>query len=94
MATDLIANVAILASLASLGFGLLLTVIGLLSAQRIGSSKLGWVSAGFFLLGLQGGTFALRINNDPLEAAEQLIVPSFLGLFALFALYVAVYRRP
>lgn len=93
MATDLVANIAILAALASLGFGLLLTVIGLLSAQRLGSSKLGWVSSGFFLLGLQGGTFALRISSDPFTA-DQVLIPALLGLLALFALYVAVYRRP
>lgn len=93
MATGLVENVAILAALASLGFGLLLTVIGLLSAQRMRSSKLGWVSAGFFVLGLQGGTFALRVNREPAVAGE-IVLPAFLGLLALFALYVAVYRRP
>lgn len=93
MATGLLANVAILAALASLGFGLLLTVIGLLSAQRIKSSKLNWVSAGFFLLAMQGGLFAFRINDDP-GSAEQVLIPSVLGLGALFVLYVAVYRRP
>lgn len=93
MATGLVANVAILAALASLGFGLLLTIIGLLSAQRIKSSKLNWVSAGFFLLAMQGGLFALRIRDDPF-VADEVLIPSLLGLFALFTLYVAVYRRP
>ena len=93
MATGLVANVAILAALASFGFGLLLTVIGLFSAQRMRSSKLGWVSAGFFLLALQGGFFAFRINEDPLDA-EQVLIPALIGLVALFTLYVAVYRRP
>lgn len=92
MATGLLANLAILAALASLGFGLLLTTIGLLSAQRVDSSKLNWVSAGFFILAMQGGFFALRVHDNP-YGAESVLLPALLGLAALFALYVAVYRR-
>ena len=92
MATALEANLGILAALASLGFGIVLSVIGLLSAQRLGSSKLVWVSGGFFLLGLQGGLFALRIARDSI-GSDDTIIPAFLGLAALVALYIAVYRR-
>lgn len=92
MASALEANLGILAALASLGFGLVLSVIGVLSAQRTGSSKLHWVSAGFFLLGLQGGLFALRISRDPV-ASDGDLAPAMLNLVALVVLYIAVYRR-
>lgn len=93
MAATLEANLAILAGLSSLGFGIILAVVGGLAAKRVGSSKLGWVSAGFLLLALQGGYFAWRVVQDRFGAGD-LLVPSYLGLFALLLLYVAVYRRP
>lgn len=92
MVTALEANLAVLAALASLGFGWILAVLGLVSARRLESKKLLWVSIGFFLLGLQGGLFAFRVARDPTSAGE-ILVPAFLGLAALAALYYAVYRR-
>ncbi len=92
MATALEANFAVLAALASLGFGWILAVLGIISARRVESKKLSWVSAGFFLLGLQGGIFALRVTRDP-DAAGEILVPAFVGLAALVTLYYAVYRR-
>ena len=89
----LTANLAILAGLASLGFGGILALVGAASARRVDSSKLAWVSAGFFILGVQGGYFAWRVWQDRLGAADDVLVPAFLGVIALFTLYVAVYRR-
>lgn len=93
MAGALEANMAVLAGLASLGFGVVLAVVGAVSAQRLDSSKLAWVSAGFLFLGAQGGYFAWRVWHDR-SGADDVLVPALLGVIALFTLYVAVYRRP
>lgn len=94
MATPLTANIALMASLASLGLGLILAAVGALSARRLGSGKLAWVSTGFLLLSAQGGVFAWRLWTDPIPAADNVFIPSLLGLASMAALYVAVYRRP
>lgn len=86
------ANLAVLASVASLGFGWILAVLGMVSAQRLQSKKLLWVSAGFFLIGLQGGLFALRVARDPTSASE-ILIPATIGLIALIVFYYAIYRR-
>jgi hypothetical protein len=92
MATALEANLAVLAALASLGFGWILAALGLISSRRLESKKLLWVSIGFFLLGLQGGYFFYRVAQETATASD-LLVPAFIGLAALITLYYAVYRR-
>ncbi len=89
---ELEANLAVLAAVASLGFGWILAVLGLVSSQRLKSKKLMWVSGGFFLIGLQGGLFALRVARDPRSASE-ILVPATIGLVALLVFYYAIYRR-
>jgi hypothetical protein len=89
---EVTANLTVLAGLASLGLGLLLAIVGTISARRTQSGKLSWVSAGFFLLAIQGGLFALGVVRQ-VEASGHLVYPAILGLLALLALYVAVYRR-
>lgn len=93
MATALEANVALFAGLVSLGFGVILAGIGLLTARRVGTGKLVWVSIGFALLAAQGGHFAWRVHREPIVAADSTLVPALLGLASLVALYIAVYRR-
>lgn len=92
MAISLEANLAVLAALASLGFGWILAVLGIVSARRLESKKLAWVSIGFFLLGLQGGLFAFQVTMDP-TASRGILLPALLGFAALLALYYAVYRK-
>lgn len=92
MATELEANIAVLFALASLGFGWILAVLGIIAARRVESKKLSWVSAGFFLLGLQGGIFFWRVIDDP-ETASDVLVQAIVGLVALATFYYAVYRR-
>lgn len=87
------ANLAILAGLVALGFGGILALVGAASARRVGSSKLAWVSAGFLILGVQGGYFAWRVWRERVGAVDDVLVPALLGVVALFTLYVAVYRR-
>ena len=87
------ANVALFAGLVSLGFGVILAGIGLVTARRVGTAKLVWVSIGFTLLAAQGGLFAWRVHNEPIEAADAALIPALLGLASLVALYIAVYRR-
>ncbi|MBW3584051.1 MAG: hypothetical protein KY455_13250 [Euryarchaeota archaeon] len=94
MATALEANLALFAGLVSLGFGIILAAIGFLTARRIGTGKLVWVSIGFLLLAAQGGHFAWRVHRDPVTSPDAVLVPALLGLLSLVALYIAVYRRP
>jgi hypothetical protein len=89
---ELEANLTVFAGLATLGLGIILAVVGAISARRMGSKKIAWVAAGFFLLGLQGGLFALGVRRNPVFSLEVLF-PALVGLAALLTFYVAVYRR-